>query len=644
MLDFFSRQRRARQKTGQLLLLFALAVSLIIVCVYLAVRVAYLWLQLNKLEGIPLPLWDPAMFLAVGATTAVVILGGSYYKIRELNQGGFRVAEMLGGRLVATVTEVPEERRLLNVVEEMAIASGVPVPEVYVMERERGINAFAAGFGYDDAVIAVTRGALHLLDRDELQGVIAHEFSHILNGDTLINLRLIGWLHGLLLIALVGEGLVRGLGRTRSRSGGAVIVLGFSLYLLGYLGVLLGNLIKSAISRQREYLADSSAVQYTRNPLGLAGALKKIGGLSGEGHISHPQAMEASHMYFSSGLGQSWLASLSTHPPLSERILQLDPGFDGVFPVVSALPVPEPMPIVRASQGFRRPADKVPVVSGAAAAAILATIGAPLQEHAALARRLLAGLPQEVTTAARELRGASALIYALLLDRDSKIRDRQLDILSADEYQGVVAEVERLNAHLEELSPQLRLPLMDLALPALRHLSAEQYRVFKTCVQKLCGADGKRSLFEFALEQALLRHLEARFSGPRRQLVQIYGIRGVVWECSCVLSLLARRGHRDEGLAAQAFEHGRRILLEPKVDFEFLAAKDCEPSSLSQALASLAATSGLIKRKLLAACLETLLYDQTVQIAEAELFRAVADALGCPVPPWLMFAEEAETA
>jgi len=436
--------------------------------------------------------------------------------------------------------------------------------------------------------------------------------------------------------------MVRGLGRTRSRSGGAFIVLGFALYLLGYLGVFFGSLIKSAVSRQREHLADASAVQFTRNPLGLAGALKKIGGLSGSRTLVHPRALEASHMYFSTGVGALRLSGLSTHPPLFERILALDPSFDGVFPEVEALPAPQEAPLARTRTLSRTPLEPVQVVSGAAAAAILDTIGEPLQAHARLARELLAALPDEVRAAARELHGATALTYALLLDKNPEIRARQQDILTSLETSGMPQEVERLAAHLDGISPQARLPLMDLALPALRQLSEAQYRVFRDVVHRLCLADGKRNLFEFALEQALLRHLEPRFFPPRRTLVQIYSVRGVAWECSCVLSLLARVGHKNEEQAQQAFEAGRRILLEPKVDFEFLPRNECAPSDLAKALDNLTASSLLIRRKLLAACLQTLLFDQSVQVAEAELFRAVADALGCPVPPWLMFADTAE--
>src|SRR5690606_28971990 len=251
-------------------------------------------------------------------------------------QGGSVVAGLLGGLPVNPATDDPDERRLVNVVEEMAIASGVPVPAIYVLPGEESINAFAAGYGVHDAAVAVTRGALKHLTRDELQGVIAHEFSHILNGDMRLNIRLIGLLHGLLLLALIGRVLLRSGGRSRGRrkeKGGSVQValIGLGLVLLGYIGVFFGKLIKAAASRQREYLADAAAVQFTRNPEGIAGALKKIGALGAGSRIVHPRAEELSHLYFASGLRSSFAGLFATHPPLVERIRRIDPSFSGDF-------------------------------------------------------------------------------------------------------------------------------------------------------------------------------------------------------------------------------------------------------------------------------------------------------------------------
>ena len=295
-MDFFGEQEQARRQTRWLIALFVMAVAAVIVAVYLAMIVV-----IGADGEQPLSFWNGSLFLAVAAATTLFISGGSLYKISALASGGGEsVAEALGGRLVSRASGDFLEKRLLNVVDEMAIASGVPTPKVFILDDEHGINAFAAGFTTQQAVVAVTRGTLEQLSRDELQGVIAHEFSHILNGDMRLNLRLIGILHGILLLALIGRILLRGGGRGRSKNGGGIVFFGLALLAIGYIGVFFGNLIKAAASRQREFLADASAVQFTRNPDGIGGALKKIGGFE-QSAIHHPKAEEASHFFLAKG-------------------------------------------------------------------------------------------------------------------------------------------------------------------------------------------------------------------------------------------------------------------------------------------------------------------------------------------------------
>ena len=275
-------------------------------------------------------LWQPDLFLWSTLATLAVILIGSVTKTLELHRGGSAVAEMLDGRLINSNSTDLDERKLLNVVEEMAIASGVPVPQVYVMDNEAGINAFSAGFSTSDAAIGVTRGGMKKLSRDELQGVIGHEFSHILNGDMRLNLRLMGLIFGILCLTVVGRVLLRTRGRKNP-----LPLLGLALVIIGWVGVFFGRLIQAAVSRQREFLADASAVQFTRNPGGLAGALKKIGGLASGSQLTSAHALEASHLFFANGMRNSLFGIMATHPPLPERIRALDPSFDGKFPVVA---------------------------------------------------------------------------------------------------------------------------------------------------------------------------------------------------------------------------------------------------------------------------------------------------------------------
>ena len=342
-MDFFERQDQARRNSKLLAVYFIAGVAMLIVAVYIAVAAIFVGLNSrHHRSSSPATeearsansLWNPQLFLGVAVATLAVIGMGSAFKTLELAKGGSVVATNLGGRLVNPSTTDPDERKLLNVVEEMAIAAGIPVPQVYLLPDERGINAFAAGHSTSDAVVAVTEGTMKLLTRDELQGVIGHEFSHILNGDMRLNLRLMGIVFGILCLAVIGRVLLQIRGRS-SRDRNPLPLLGLALLVIGWVGVLFGRLIQAAVSRQREFLADASSVQFTRNPAGLEGALKKIGGLSYGSKLEAAHAEEASHMFFGNGMGESFLHIMDTHPPLAERIRAIDPSFDGTFPPVS---------------------------------------------------------------------------------------------------------------------------------------------------------------------------------------------------------------------------------------------------------------------------------------------------------------------
>src|SRR6202789_2648434 len=342
-MDFFAQQEKTRKKTKWLVIYFILAVAAMIAAIYIAAVVIFSGVQLHQHRGNyyndqstpQISLWDPQIFLGVALGTIAIILIGSSYKTMALAAGGSAVSEMMGARLISSNTTDTDERKLLNVVEEMAIASGVPVPQVYVMDDEDGINAFAAGHKPGDATVTITRGCMKLLSRDELQGVIGHEFSHILNGDMRLNLRLMGTIFGILCLAIVGRVLLQALRGGRGKNGAPIALIGLILFVIGYIGVFFGRLIQAAVSRQREFLADASSVQFTRNPNGITGALKKIGGLGENGsRLSHAHSEELSHMFFGNGISEAFIGLLETHPPLTDRIRAFDPNFDGKFPMV----------------------------------------------------------------------------------------------------------------------------------------------------------------------------------------------------------------------------------------------------------------------------------------------------------------------
>ena len=629
MRDFFDRQDSARKKTGLLIFLFALAVISIIICVYAVVSfslIASVATETRKHILTTPPFWSASRFAVVSLAMLLVIVSASIYKIKQLGGGGKSVALILGGRPITPNTTDPYERRLLNVVEEMAIASGVPVPDVYVMDHESAINAFAAGFSLDDAVISVTKGTLMTLTRDELQGVVAHEFSHILNADTLINIRLMGLLHGILVIALAGRMLLHGGSRTSGRKSGGAIGLGLALFVIGYIGLFFGNLIKSAVSRQREFLADASAVQFTRNPGGISGALKKIGGQSQGSILLASAASQASHMFISDAIGNRIFDLMATHPPLVERIRLIEPTFDGTFPKVQPLIIEEPVAALRARTPKPLPQG---ALSAIAIAGILDTVGAPMQQHAERARSILESMPEALAGAAHDPSTARAVIYMLLLDRNQTNREVQLAMLD-DETSALTMQ---LYAHREMLPRAAHLPLVDLCLPSLRRMSGEQYNNFKKTAYRLISADNKLSIVEYIIISTVIRKLDSHFYKPKTKVAQIYSINGLLDEAALVLSFVSRLGGRSDDESEGAFDRGKATI---GYDIALLPNNACSLNALDKALHRLNLATPKIKRQMLAACLSVITSDNNISVLEVEIFRAVADSLGCPVPPWLV--------
>lgn len=614
-MDFFEQQDRARRKTGLLVVYFAMAIVGIIVVFQII---------FSQLLGLP---WsDLELFAWVAGGVLVLVMGGMLTKMASLSGGGSAVAAMLGGEPVNLHSSDPDEQRLVNVVEEMAIASGVPVPEIFLLP-DPAINAFAAGHGPGDTAIGVTRGAVERLTRDELQGVIAHEFSHILNGDMRLNIRLIGLLNGILCIAFLGSFLMRstffmppgGVRRDDGRSSGGGIVFflfaaGISAYLVGWIGVFFGNLIKAAVSRQREFLADASAVQFTRNPDGIAGALYKIGKFTGR--LSSPHAAEASHMYFGNGVGSTLFSLFATHPPIPERIAAIHPTFDPsgvkkVAPRRTDPPVEQgatPPPLPRASQFGR---IQIPEIGFAAA--------------------LLASIPEFGRQAAHEIHSAVCLVYALLLSADEDLRKRQLELL--DLPGGQLRETMVLFDRRGEVAGPARIALIDLSIATLRQLSHEQYAAFRANLRRLVEADEQIDLFEFVLEKILIRHLDLAFSNQTGARVRYRSIVPVVHEVGALLSAVSCTGHTDLPRQEEAFRVGVRQLLFKPSSVELKLRHDVGIAELDRVLDTLGEASMEVRRTVLGACAHCAATDDEITDHEYELLRAIADALDCPMPP-----------
>jgi Zn-dependent protease with chaperone function len=645
-MDFFEEQAQARKRTVRLAVLFAIAVAgvtaavyVLSMVVYVAVAtdaggVAYITGRYDGVTGFVTSLWNPAVFLFACTSTGVVVGLGSLYKMAQLRDGGAAVARSLGGRQVEPDSTKLEERRLLNVVEEMAIASGVPTPDVFVLDREPGINAFAAGKTTSDAAIGVTQGTLHLLRRQELQGVVAHELSHILNGDSRINLRAIGLLHGIFLLALIGRFLLRGSSTSSKKESGGIALVGIGLLVIGSVGVFFGRMLQSAISRQRELLADASAVQFTRDTDGLVGALKKIGGATSGSYLGTPRADEASHIFFSDAIRRLRLFAgiFRTHPPLDVRIRTLEPYWDGEFPEVE---------LPRIADGMSTPPDAPPSDVTAFAEApteesvsqAMAHIGSPRPEQIVFARSLHAALPEMWRHAVHQAPMAQAMVFGLLLAQDEVLRGTEIIALADLTDPQTVDLSLRFHSEASTLASAQKIALIDMMMPTLRSLSVAEYHRFRSAVDVLMRSDRRIDLFEYTLSRMIQRHLARYFQGTGPTSVRFRSLKKLLPDARVLLSTLARVGSRSEEGARRAFHHGATTLHLAEV--EIMPSNDCSLSAVDDALRRYDAAAPALKKSIMLACAATVMADDEVTDREAELIRAIGDGLDCPVPPFV---------
>ncbi len=678
-MDFFEHQDRARKKTGLYLFLFGIAIFLIAVVIYFLLIWGMKMGTSDPAAAAQIAWVNPALFSGTLLGVVVIVLLGSVYKIHLLSSGGGKaVAEMLGGHLIPRHSTQRDERKLLNVVEEMAIASGVPVPEVYLLE-DQAINAFAAGNTTSDAVVGVTRGCMEQLSRDELQGVVAHEFSHILNGDMRLNIRLMGLLHGILVIALIGYVFFRfsgSIARSTSRSrdkgagmglAGAVFITGLALYVVGYIGVFFANLIKSAVSRQREFLADASAVQFTRNPEGIAGALKKIGQSYGS-KISDAHASEASHLFFASSLSGFWAGLFATHPPLPERIRAIEGLRAGMpseppkkytaasaarenqqkadaaksKPPLSPLPgvvIPGMPGVIPGDNALRDALGVSMLAAGAgheqrrgALEQIAATAPEPQNHHLQFAAAYLDSLPGSIQTATTDPFAARAVILHLLLTgQNHSPADRDaLAAQVADEP--LLREFRTLAPDFESIALTSRLTLLDMCVPALKQLSPAQYKEFRSGVLKLISIDGQVDFLEFCLERTLVGHLDIFFQLTPPPRVEFYTLEAVGKDCQVLLSCLAHVGAGNVEGALAAYNDGWKAL-KISTGGGLLALDQCTIEALGNALDKLQRLSPPLKMQFLSSCSKVVLSNNQINDSEGELIRAYAENLGVPLPP-----------
>ena len=715
-MNFFEHQDQARRKTLFLIVLLSLAV---LVLISLTIIAAGIILPAFSTSASSIDLAQAAQgglierimrfaFSAQGAWIAIavisVVAAGSLYKYAQIKRGGKYVAEKLDASPVNTNTRDFYERRLLNIVEEMAIASGNPVPAVYVLD-DTSINAFAAGNTNNDAVIGITTGCMTLLNREELQGVVAHEFSHIHNGDMRLNMRILAILNGILLIGTIGYTILRSgthANAARSRNddnkgAGAVALFGLALLIIGYGGTFFGNLIKAAVSRQREFLADASAVQFTRSPRGISQALQKIGGHHEKAMLKETAAAEFSHLYFAQGISTLFNSFMATHPPLDKRIQAVDKGWSGKFITPDYSKIHEEYQYdknkeVEAGSGsnVKKGLDKLErVIDVAAVGASAATIlspkqdskanlenspfeqaienaGEPDERNVAAAKTTIGRIDDQLRDAAHEPFSARAVVYCLFLDfTNITVRQQQIQGLKQRSHPQTYSDVLNYHELVLQIARRERLTLLSLCLPALRDMSHRQYDVFKENLLRLISADQRVSLFEWSYFQIIVSGIEETRIRESRRLSDLQT------EASLLLRVFTQadgdliesgekdaerrrkpengseyikpiyngqktHADREAGDMQAAFDAGLDVLKKAtRVSYLDMRFTPATPSmnQLSSAINELKALRPLEKPMLLKAIAAIVKHDGKVTQDEYELFRATADSLNCPIPP-----------
>ncbi len=642
-MNFFEAQDQSRRNTRRLVVLFAIATLLIVAASTLVIEAAFSMFNLSQSGAAvtagqygaikPWTFVDPIRVAIIAGVVLLCILVASAFRIAQLGSGGARIAQEMGGTLVTGNTQDLQRKRLLNVVEEMAIASGVPVPQVFVLEHEAGINAFAAGFTTSDAAVAVTRGTLETLNRAELQGVIAHEFSHILNGDMRLNLRLVGILFGIIVIGQVGRMMMRTGSRVRvsrrsNNGGNPALLVGIALFLIGAVGVLAARLIRAGVSRQREYLADASAVQFTRQTDGIAGALAKIGGIDTGSRLTEADGEEISHMLFARGGRRVWLSALASHPPLEDRIRKLDPALANRMVDANWQADALIRDVEAGVSGFAAYAGER--VANLSAESLTERIGRPDDADIAVAAGLRSALPPSIEDAAHSPEWAFYLVIALATVPEVSERRNQMSYLLPRIGEMRLQRVDEYADSIHELGAQYRLPILELCFPALKERPSGQIRFLLDLIDGVIATTTHAALGQYALRQLLEYSLEASLNpASMARATRHLGQRDVLAAAADLLTIVAVQGSATPEAANEAARAGLAVL-----GIQHAVA----PRPLEDSANLLRTLQGMIGRdlhRLLRALLQTVQHDRNITLEEAELMRLICAALGCPLPPMI---------
>ncbi|MCG8672198.1 MAG: M48 family metallopeptidase [Pseudomonadales bacterium] len=671
-MTFYEHQHRARRKTGLLFSYFIIAVILIVVSVNAVVFLTLFMSDANNAITPAMWIRSPLCW-GIAAITLSVIVGGSVYRHGQIRGGGDSIAIMAGGRLVLPETTDPLEKRLLNIAEEMAIASGTHIPRVYLLEDEPGINAFVAGYNANNTILAVTKGALETLTRDELQGVIGHEYSHVLNSDTRINLNLISILAGILLIGQIGESLMRSasysrLASRRNNNSGGQFAIGIAFMAIGYIGLFFGRLIKAAISRQREFLADASAVQFTRNPFGIGGALYKIGASQSGSLLTSKHAEDMSHMCFGETLKVSLSGMLATHPPIEHRLKAIDPSLptrmksrfnQGDLTLADGTTAFTGQPLMTATvtasgvsqaSGFSATASaapsheanilKVDVENNNAepvanesfainSQTLKKSVGTLTPTHVQEAHDLFEQIPVSLLDIAHQSKVAASVIYGLILTTMSTHGKPAIKLVKEHQGENVADRTVAVYQTLRKTTPAIRLPLLEVAIASLETIEEEKRIEVLWLTHELIQLDNKFMLYEFIYLSLVEKYLAPRNTTdqPKRQIKSYEKVENAIAVLMAAIVLASEaQPEAQQTIFTQAMSGFS------KNNFNQLLVRPPGIETLSDALKLLARLSPLLKQPLVDACVDSILHDEQITPNEANLLRAICERLDCPMP------------
>ncbi len=668
-MNFYQHQEQARKQTAVLVIFFILAVALIVI----AVNAVAFFVSFQVEEGsISLIQWfqSPACWIAVAITLSIII-GGSIAKAMQLSNGGPAVAVMAGGNYLSLETKDPQKKQLINVVEEMAIASGIHVPQIFILEDEAGINAFVAGTSPNNAALAITQGALDTFNRDELQGVIGHEFSHILNGDMNINIKLISVLAGILLIGKIGESLTHSSSYGRRQhstsysnnrnSGNKGWAIGLMLMVVGYIGLFFGRLIKAAISRQREFLADASAVQFTRNPNGIGEALFAIQTHQNGSLLATPNAEDMSHLCFGEAVKVKFSSLLATHPPLDERIKAIDPSlparlrarqrkqkpsktkqhgqtatspttpqqYAALQPSLHSKTVPSSSPAsTYDGTPIVYPPSKLTSARSSLASCLAPSlkdsIGHPTQEHQRYAQQLLASIPTTLLDTAHSSEHADVIIYMLILATMSSQGKEAIEIIKQQTDADKAHKTITCYKLLKTCNETIRLPLLEIATQSLSIQREQDTSQLLSRIETLINLDKQFTLSEFVIFSLVKKHISP--NKKKHHAIKRYS--AVFTEIRHILAALSATSNKTGEINTKAFH-------QAYATFSTAEATPSLPSiqQLDISLKKLSQLSPLLKQPIVDACIDCILHDDHVSIREIELLRAICETLDCPMPP-----------